>query len=1087
LSTFGTFPSLRALLFLAITLSTTLPALAGPNFWTVHGPEAGSVSAIAIDPKNPAVLYIGSSGGGIFKSWNGGETWTRVNRGIVLSSANVLSLAIDPVNSNIVYAGLGGGLWKSTDGGGLWANMSGNGTGFIVIDPKNPSVLYTANGSNLYKSTNGGAAFTPLTPPSPFLTGLVIDPDTPTTLYASTGDASLGGVYKSTDSGASWTKVSASIPSTSIYTLVIDPKNPTKLWAGTSGLGVWLSTDRGNTWTKKSGASGIPDAGNWQTAAVSKAGNAVYFGANIGAYVTTNDGLSWTRITPGNDSFTTEFEAHPTEAGSVFLGADYALYRSSNTGATWTPRMSGFTSFEPVGVRTDPSDPRIAYTWSSLGLYRTANAGASWSRAGNKQYVNALAIDPKAPAVLYINHQGLFQKSIDSGSNWTQMTTTGAPSDNPKILEHDPVKAATIYAGFAASGLFMSANGGPWTPLNTGLPASARVLSLAFDAVTPTTMYVAISNGGIFKSSSGGNSWTAMNTGLTSTNGAAIVSVKSTPATLYAIVDGKLVKSTNGAATWSNVSGASALNNLVALEVDANGTNVYVAGSTDVYRSRDGGATFAPLSSGRQFDSTLTLTLGSDGEHIYAGTRDDGVYTMRMSPVVLPAAASLHGNSGSFFHSDVMLMNPSPFTTMNVQATYRCFNNACSSTKTFAIEPRESASYSDIVTSLFGSAESGGSIEFDAPWHAIATSRLYTPSKPQPTAGQFVPGLPIEAASRRGVLPLLSNSTTASGFRSNVGLYNQGAFEETVTITLYGDNGTVLGSTQRTVAARSGTQINNVFGAVGYNQSIASAFGIVTTASGRPIYSYASVLDNQSQDPIYVSAQDGVVGMNGTIVLPAAASLHGQNNAFFHSDVALVNVAPFASANVTATYRCPANCGTSTRTFQIPAGQQKTYDDIVVSLFGAPETGGAIEFVTDAPLAVASRLYTPSKPLPTYGQYIPGLPASRAASRLVIPSLSNKGFRSNVGVYNGTDIPHDVTITLWAADHTYIGSTTRAVGARQLVQINDIFAVVGATGQFDAAYCTVNGFGSLPLYAFASVLDNQSQDPIFVVGEFDSE
>lgn len=1078
--------SLKVLFVLALALSATVPALAGANFWTVNGPEAGSVDSIVIDPKNPAIMYLGSPGGGVFKSWNSGQTWTRVNRGIVLGSANVISLTIDPVDTNVLYVGLGGSTWKTTNGGGLWTMISSNGASLFAIDPKNPAILYLGTGSALYRSTNGGGEFTQLAWPSPFITDLALDFDTPSTLYASSGDATAGGVYKSTDSGASWTKVSASISTTSIYTLAIDPKNSAKIWAGTAGAGVWLSTDRGATWTKKSGASGLPDGGNWQTASVSKAGNAVYVGANIGAYVTTNDGASWTPVTAPGDGFTTVIAAHPAEPSTVFLGADYGVYRSTNTGATWALRMSGYGSFEAAGLATDPINPRIAYGWSSIGLYRTADGGGSWARAGNKQYVNALAIDPATPSVLYIHHQGTYQKSTDSGTNWTVYPKTGAPSDTPNFLAHDPVKASTLYAGYYSNGLYVSTNGGTWTPLNSGLPASARVNGLAFDAVTPATMYAAVGNGGIYKSSSGGSSWNAMNTGLTSTNATAIVSVASSPSTLYALVGGKLVKSTDGAASWSNAPGATTFSNLTSLVADATGGNVIVAGS-DVYRSLDGGVTFTQLSSGRQFDSTRKLALGPGGEHLYAGTHDDGIYAMRMSPVVLPAAASLHGNSGSFFHSDVMLMNPSPFTTMTVQATYRCFNGACNSTKSFTIPPRNAAAYGDIVAGLFGSAETGGSIEFDAPSHLITTSRLYTPSKPQPTAGQFVPGQPIEAASRRGVLPLLSNSTTASGFRSNVGLYNQGAFEETVTITLYGDNGTALGSTQRTVAPKSGTQINNVFGAVGYNQSIASAFGIVTTASGRPIYSYASVLDNQSQDPIYVSAQDGVEGMTGTIVLPAAASLHGQNNAFFHSDVALVNVAPFASANVTATYRCPANCGTATKTFTIPAGQQKTYDDIVVSLFGAPETGGAIEFVTDAPLAVASRLYTPSKPLPTYGQYIPGLPASRAASRLVLPSLSSNGFRSNVGVYNPTDIAHDVNLTLWSADHTYIGEITRTVGARQLVQVNDIFGAVGAATAFDSAYCTVNGFGSLPLFAFASVLDNQSQDPIFVVGELDSE
>ncbi|HEX2834514.1 MAG TPA: hypothetical protein VHW00_15995 [Thermoanaerobaculia bacterium] len=1082
----------RAIAVALLTLAMTAPGFAGPNRWTSNGPASGYVNVLTVDPKNPAVVYAGAPGGGIYKSWDGGQNWFRINRGLATNTAVVGAIAIDPVDTNIVYAGLNGGMYKSTDAGAHWTRLLNYGysASFLVLDPKNPSTLYTGYGAALYKSIDGGAQFTPLTLPTTNILDLAIDNENPSILYAAAADETNGGVYKTIDGGAHWDKVSAAIPTRKVYTLAIDPKNPANVWAGTSNGGVWLSTDRGGSWTKKSGgASGMPDGGNYQVAAVSASGTAVYFGSNGGLWVTNNGGTTWSSVAPPSESFMIAIAPDRVAASTVYVSTDFGIHKSTNSGATWSRQMNGVSTMEPVGFAADPVNPDVAYAFGSDGVFKTVNGGESWERAGDRRYVNGIAIDPQNPAVLYAQHQVMFSKSTNGGASWTNYTAPNAPNGNVSMLVHDPVKAATIYAATTSQGLWSSANGGAWTALNNGLPAGARISQIAFDAATPSTMYVA-TNSGIYRSSSSGASWSPMNSGLASTNTTGIVSVKASPATLYAIADARLYKSTNSASTWTDIT-ASGMSNVYTVAVTGSGSDLFVGTNLYVWRSRDGGATFTTLRAGREFGYTKILALNHTNTRLYAGGYRGGAHAIELSPVLLPVAASVHGNGGSFFHSDVMLVNPSPSSAMDVQATYRCFIGTCANaSKTITIAPRQAIAYSDVVAGLFGAAETGGPIEFDAPSHLIATSRLYTPSKPAPTFGQFVPGLTADAATTRGVLPLLSNGANGGGFRSNLGLYNPNDSSENVTITLYSDAGAILGSITRTLAAKSGTQINNIFEAAGSTNEIAGAFAIVTSA--KPVVSYASVLDNQSQDPIFVVAQDGVEGMSGTITVPAAASLHGQGGAFFHSDVSIVNVSN-ELANITAYYRCSSgNCGTSPKTFTIPAGQQRTYEDVVVSLFGATESGGAIEFVTAGRIAVASRLYTPSKPAPTFGQYVPGLPSSRAAGHLVVPSLSAStnsavGFRTNVGVFNASDITHDVTFSLHALDGTLLGATTRNVGARQLVQINNIFGVVGVTSDVASAYCVIEGFGNVPLFGFASVLDNQSQDPIFVVGEADGQ
>jgi hypothetical protein len=224
---------------------------------------------------------------------------------------------------------------------------------------------------------------------------------------------------------------------------------------------------------------------------------------------------------------------------------------------------------------------------------------------------------------------------------------------------------------------------------------------------------------------------------------------------------------------------------------------------------------------------------------------------------------------------------------------------------------------------------------------------------------------------------------------------------------------------------------------------------------------------------------------SGLVTLPAAASLHGAPPTFFHSDVSVFNPSVTQSATVTARYRCfTGACGNAMQTFTVPPRQMRVFEDIVGTLFGAAETGGAVEFSGN--VLVDSRLYTPSRPAPTVGMYVPGLSTGEAYAEAVLTSLSfsanlSTGFRTNVGVYNGNDVAQTVTFTLFNPQGVQIGQTAQLVPARTPVQIN-IAQAAGLTADVPNFYCVVRGDGVSKNYAYAAVLDNQSQDLIFVKG-----
>lgn len=274
------------------TTSTTLYAVAGSSglfkstdggaHWALVLPGSSNVPllSLAIDPQTSAILYVGTNGNGVLKSTDGGTTWAALSSSFPTNESRVVRVVvIDPSTPTTLYAGTNGGLFKSTDSGLTWRAVNsglpetidhrggqllqiGPQIGALVIDPLTPTALY-ASSRDIFKSTDGAASWAALKRgewiENTEVTALVIDPTTSTTLYVA---LYISGIFKSTDGGESWTAVNSGLPlyfeaqveATSLYVIdmVIDPTTPTTLYAqvsSNSGEGVFKSTDGGATWT----------------------------------------------------------------------------------------------------------------------------------------------------------------------------------------------------------------------------------------------------------------------------------------------------------------------------------------------------------------------------------------------------------------------------------------------------------------------------------------------------------------------------------------------------------------------------------------------------------------------------------------------------------------------------------------------------------------------------------------------------------------------------------------------------------------------------------------------------------------------
>ncbi len=452
--------------------------------------------------------------------------------------------------------------------------------------------------------------------------------------------------------------------------------------------------------------------------------------------------------------------------------------------------------------------------------------------------------------------------------------------------------------------------------------------------------------------------------------------------------------------------------------------------------------------------------------------------------VTIPAAASIHGVGGAFFHSDLRVLNPSATAPVSVVARYRCFVGPCpaAAERTFTVAPREMMVYDDVVATLFGGPETAGAIELTGA--VLAESRVYTPKKPSPTTGSDVPGLPADQAFAEAVLLSLGRS---AGFRTNVGIYNPGGEALSVSVDLHRPDGVRLGSAARTVPARGVVQVNDVFGAAGIVGDVPNAYAVVRADGVRELYAYATVIDNQSLDSVFVKGRNARGGEPDVVTVPAAASIHGVAPAFFHSDVRAFNPSATTATTLQATYRCfvgscPAN---RVRTLTVKPREMLVLDDAVATLFAAPETAGAIELAGD--VLVDSRVSTPTRPAPTTGTAIPGQAWGEATREAALLALSHsadpaRGFRTNLGVFNPSLVELSVSVSLRRPDGAEVAKLTRTVPASSAVQVNDVFRVAGLAQDLPDAWALVTAGGRDVFFAYATVIDNRSQDPVYVRG-----
>ena len=413
-----------------------------------------------------------------------------------------------------------------------------------VIDPISPSNIYvvaeaTAGGIQailqgaLYKTVDGGGQWSAvnLGISTADAEVVAVDPSSPATLYVGTFQH---GVLKSTNSGTAWTTRNTGLKALIQY-MVLDPANKNTLYAGIPGLGVFQSTDGGSNWSARNSGLGSQAVAALAISPVgsrtlwASVNNAVEqdLGGGIkfffpGIYKSANGGTSWTITTTPADNFNflapTKLVADPVDANGIYALGATTVYHSTDAGGTWSSSNTGLPASSLLySLAVDPKNPTTLYLGVFLSttggplIYKSTNSGLSWSPSGtglpSAQGVYDLAIDPKTPSNLFaslvvainasgsvVANGGVF-KSVDSGGSW-QDTTSGI---GPLITSY----AGTQYGNITYAG----------TPLNCPTTFLISGTNLAIDANTPSTLF-AIVDGFVLRTTDSAGNWAITQSGL---------------------------------------------------------------------------------------------------------------------------------------------------------------------------------------------------------------------------------------------------------------------------------------------------------------------------------------------------------------------------------------------------------------------------------------------------------------------------------------------------------------------------------------------------------------------------------------------
>jgi photosystem II stability/assembly factor-like uncharacterized protein len=559
--------------------------------WRMIGPfRGGRTRAAAGVPDQPNVFYVGQVDGGVWKSTDYGRTWNPIFDG--QDTQSIGAIAVAPSDSNVIYVAsgeglhrpdlsVGDGIYRSADAGKTWTHLglrNGQQIPAIAVDPKNANRIFAAvlghpYGPNaergIFRSTDGGKTWDKVLYKDESTGGsdVVIDPKNPQVVYASLWDERLGpweddneyattngGLFKSTDGGATWKQLTNGLPKDLVQiNVAIAASNPQRLYATLAtkeegsgyatdkGLAVYRSDDGGMSWRKitddprpamKIGGGDLP------VPVVDPQNPDIVYSTSIVTCRSEDGGKTWISLrgAPGGDDYQNLW-INPRNPKILLLVSDQGALVSVNSGESWSSWYNQPTAQLYHVAATSSFPYQVCAGQQESGSVCTSTRGndgeitfRDWHPAGIIEYGYA-APDPLHPDIIYgagrteVSRYDMVTGQVQNVTP-LPMHKKGFRADRTQPIEFSPADPHTLY--YAANHLFVTADGGQsWKIISpdlsqekTGQPPSVPPLtaqqqddrrgviySIAASYKTTQTIWAGTDDGLVWITRDGGTNW----------------------------------------------------------------------------------------------------------------------------------------------------------------------------------------------------------------------------------------------------------------------------------------------------------------------------------------------------------------------------------------------------------------------------------------------------------------------------------------------------------------------------------------------------------------------------------------------------
>jgi len=693
--------------------------------------SGGYHQGVLLCPTEPHRVYTYVDTAGIFRSDDDGETWRQITAGMRPRSVNyqVRSLAVDPRNADVLLAAFsaGSGLYRSTDGGTSWTNVlpdvpfHGNnvdrqGGPLIVFHPRNPDIVLAATqGGGAFKSIDNGRTWRRTGLEGHYATNLVIDQAEPNRAWLSANPRALrkdgipadamavpksaqapspadvtrhrGGFYVTEDAGETWHLLFEHAPKK----IVQDPVAPETLYGifGEYGI-IRVSHDRGITWSELSDGllldratldTWVGSYSDHKYLALAAGPGFVVCSSGKGTFYRLERGQStWKKIDlegvryPGHvwsrskepagsapDPFgrrnhfasaVSSILIDPANPDRWFFTDWYAVYQTFDGGRNWKLTVEGIESTAVLCVRQDPNDPaRVYLGMSDNGYFQSRDGGRSFAKpaanagwdTSNMKWISPATSQPGLVLMIGSGSQGKWisnqiYRSEDQGRSWSRAPMTGLPDTATYrfgVIGVHPAKAAEAYVGVSGDaqpgqgGLYRSTDGGlAWTWFGAGL--SGTVFSSDFWteenqlAVHPAGQMLLVGSGDKKPWRFSDGRWTRLTLDISARVNLAVD--RHRPGVFYLTEHGKGVfRSSDAGLTWRLVKPYAG--KLFCVETDhSRPGRVAVTLDETVLYSDDDGATWTDLDPERKLPCLPGRSLAFAGNRLVMATRACGAF-----------------------------------------------------------------------------------------------------------------------------------------------------------------------------------------------------------------------------------------------------------------------------------------------------------------------------------------------------------------------------------------------------------------------------------------------------------------------------